>query len=200
MSSKFPTLRDCLRELGRLIQQDHGPTCVTAAQELQAAEKDVADASTKRPADEGTASLNGNEVLILHSKLKIIQTRAAQANKATLEVEKERDELHNQIQQIEEQLQPKRAHTDDDTGDVHEVLAEVDNWDLRDHGVPRHYARRSYSCWCTSCSRVRGRGHGSNSCGPNLMVEGCTRTKQTFWTEDEFGCRDCGEGARKGQT
>jgi hypothetical protein len=28
MSSKRPTLQDCLRELGRLIQQDHGPTCV----------------------------------------------------------------------------------------------------------------------------------------------------------------------------
>ena len=53
-------------------------------------------------------------------------------------------------------------------------------------GVPRHYARRSFSCWRTACSRVRGRGHGSKSCGPNLMVEGCTRTKQTFWTEDEF--------------
>ncbi len=53
-------------------------------------------------------------------------------------------------------------------------------------GVPRHYARRSYSCWCTAYSRVRGRGHGSNSCGPNLMVQGCTRTKQTFWIEDEF--------------
>ncbi len=53
-------------------------------------------------------------------------------------------------------------------------------------GVPRHYARRSFSCWCTSSSRVCGRGHGSNSCGPNLVVQGCTRTKQTFWTEDEF--------------
>jgi hypothetical protein len=30
MSSKRPTLQDCLRELGRLIQQDHGPTCVVA--------------------------------------------------------------------------------------------------------------------------------------------------------------------------
>jgi hypothetical protein len=28
-------------------------------------------------------------------------------------------------------------------------------------GVPRHYARRSFSCWCTTCSRVRVRGHGS---------------------------------------
>ncbi len=32
-------------------------------------------------------------------------------------------------------------------------------------GVPRHYARRSYSCWCQACSRVRGPGHGSNSRG-----------------------------------
>ncbi len=57
MSTKFPTLRDCLRELGRLIQQDHGPTCVAAAQKLQAAEKDAADASTKRSHDDGAASL-----------------------------------------------------------------------------------------------------------------------------------------------
>ena len=124
---------DCLRELGRLIQQDHGPTCVVAAQKLQAAEKDAADASTKRPDDEGAASLNANEVLMLHSRLKIIQSRAAQTNKSGLEAEKQRDELHNQIQQIEEQLQPKRARTDDDAGDAHEKLAEVDNWDLRDH-------------------------------------------------------------------
>jgi hypothetical protein len=67
MSSKFPTLRDCLRELGRLIQQDHGPTCVAAAQEFQATEKDAADASTKRPPVEGAVSLNANEVLMLHS-------------------------------------------------------------------------------------------------------------------------------------
>ena len=109
MSTKFPTLRDCLRELGRQIQQDHGPTCVAAAQELQAAEKDAADASTKRSHDEGAASLNANQVLMLHSRLKIIQARAAQANKAALEAEKERDELHTQIEEIEEQLQPKRA-------------------------------------------------------------------------------------------
>jgi hypothetical protein len=47
MSTKFPTLRDCLRELGRLIQEDHGPTCVVAAQKFQAAEKDADDVSTK---------------------------------------------------------------------------------------------------------------------------------------------------------
>jgi hypothetical protein len=48
MSSKFPTLCDCLREFGRRIDQYHGPTCVAAAQNLQAPEKDAADASTKR--------------------------------------------------------------------------------------------------------------------------------------------------------
>jgi hypothetical protein len=133
MSSKRPTLQDCLRELGRLIQQDHGPTCVAAAQKLQAAEKDAADASTKRSHDEGAASLNANQVLMLHSRLKIIQARAAQANKAALEAEKERDELHTQIEEIEEQLQPKRARSDDHADDAHEIPAEVDNWDLRDH-------------------------------------------------------------------
>jgi hypothetical protein len=119
MSSKRPTLQDCLRELGRLIQQDHGPTCVTAEQKLQAAEKDAADTS--------------NQVLMLHSRLKIIQARAAQANKDALEAEKERDELHTQIEEIEEQLQPKRARSDADAGDAYEIPAEVDNWDLRDH-------------------------------------------------------------------
>jgi hypothetical protein len=75
MSDTHPTIQDCLRELGRLIQQDHDPTCVDAAQKLQAAEKDAADASTKRSHDEGTVSLNTNQVIILHSRLKIIQTR-----------------------------------------------------------------------------------------------------------------------------
>jgi hypothetical protein len=131
--SKRPTFGDYLRELGRLIQQGHDPTCVAAAQKLQAAEKDAADASTKRPADEGAASLNANEVLMLHSRLKIIQERAAQANETALETEKERAELHNQIEQIEEQLHPKRAHTHDDAGDAHEMISEVDNWDLRVH-------------------------------------------------------------------
>jgi hypothetical protein len=30
-------------------------------------------------------------------------------------------------------MQPKRPRTDDDAGDAHEVIAEVENWDLRDH-------------------------------------------------------------------
>ncbi len=70
---------------------------------------------------------------MLHSRLKIIQSRAVQANKAALEAEKERDELHTQIEEIEEQLEFKRARSDADAGDAHEIPAEVDNWDLRDH-------------------------------------------------------------------
>jgi hypothetical protein len=34
---------------------------------------------------------------------------------------------------LKRQLHPKRARTHDDAGDAHEMLAEVDNWDLRDH-------------------------------------------------------------------
>jgi hypothetical protein len=75
MSSKFPTLCDCLRELGRRIDRDRGPTCEDVAQKLQSAEKGAADTSTKRPADDGAASLNANEVLMMHSRLKIIQAR-----------------------------------------------------------------------------------------------------------------------------
>ena len=70
-SSERPTNVDCFRELGRVIQRDHGPTCIAAAQELQAAEKDAADASTKRPADEAG-------VLMLHRRLKMTQQRAAE--------------------------------------------------------------------------------------------------------------------------
>jgi hypothetical protein len=70
---------------------------------------------------------------MLHNTLKIIQECVAQVNKTTLETEKTRDELHNQIDQIELRLHPKRSHTHEDAGDAHEMLAEVDNWDLRVH-------------------------------------------------------------------
>jgi hypothetical protein len=77
-SSERPTNVDCFRELGRVIQWDHGPTCIAAAQELQAAEKDAVDASTKRAADEADASLTANDVLMLHRRLKMSQQRAAE--------------------------------------------------------------------------------------------------------------------------
>jgi hypothetical protein len=70
ISSECPMSVDCLRELGRLIQRDHDPTCVTVTQELQTSEKDVADSSTKRPVDEGGVSRNANDVLMLRVNLK----------------------------------------------------------------------------------------------------------------------------------
>ena len=124
-------------------------------------------------------------------QLEQAKSRAEAANKLALEAEKERDAAEKAVEELKRHLQPKRLRTDDDTGDDHEVLSEVENWDLRDH---RQQA-----------TRVQ-----------NLMVQGCTRTKQTFWTEVEFtvtsspGIRNrdvrvaeivyCGEGARKGQT
>ena len=44
-------------------------------------------------------------------------------------------------------------------------------------GVSRHYAKRPFSCWCKACSRVRGRGVGSQSSRSNLLVPDCTRTQ-----------------------
>jgi hypothetical protein len=38
-------------------------------------------------------------------------------------------------------------------------------------GVTRHYVKRPFSCWCTVCSRVRERGLGSQSSGPDLLVK-----------------------------
>ena len=49
-----------------------------------------------------------------------------------LEAEKERDKLHKELELIEVQLQGKRVHTHDDTGDGHDMHTEVDEWDLRD--------------------------------------------------------------------
>ena len=49
-SSERPTNVDCFRELGQVIQRDHGPTCIVAEQELQSAEKAFI-------ADEAAASL-----------------------------------------------------------------------------------------------------------------------------------------------
>ncbi len=113
-----------------------------------------------------------------------------------------------------------------------EVETEFDNWDLSDHpmqghhsvckgimscfsflflGVPRHYAKRPFSCWYQACSRVRGRGLGSQSSVPHLLVTVCTSTKETAWIvhshiisrdseSREKGCRYCCEGSEKGQT
>ena len=128
MSRDRPTPVDWLRELGRLIQRDHGPTCVAVAQELQTAEKDDTDVSTKRPVDEGVVSCNANDVLMIRVKLKSLEEHTVIVNKSVLEEEKERDKLHQKLEYIEVQLQGKRAHSHDDTGDGHDMHTEVDEW------------------------------------------------------------------------
>ena len=52
--------------------------------------------------------------------------------------------------------------------------------------VTRHYVKRPFTCWCKACSCVSGRGVGSQSSRTDLLVSGCTCTKQTSWTEDQF--------------
>ncbi len=70
-------------------------------------------------------------------KLEQTKAHAKTANKVVLEVEKEKDAA-----ELKRQMQPKRARTDDDPGDAHDLLAE---W---------HYAKRPFSCWCKASSRV----------------------------------------------
>ncbi len=50
-----------------------------------------------------------------------------------LEEEKEQDTAEKAVEELKRQLQPKRDRVLDDTGDAHEMLAEVDNWGLSVH-------------------------------------------------------------------
>ena len=46
---------------------------------------------------------------------------------------KGKDTAEKSVDEQTRQLQPKRSHTHDDAGDAHEMIAEVDNWDLNVH-------------------------------------------------------------------
>ena len=50
------------------------------------------------------------------------------------------------------------------------------------------YAMREHSCWCATCSRVRGRGSalGTSSSGSSLLVPGCSRSSLMVWKEGKF--------------
>ncbi len=58
------------------------------------------------------------------------KSRTEAANKLPLETEKERDATEKAVEELKRHLHPKRARTHDDVGDAHEMIAEVDNWDL----------------------------------------------------------------------
>jgi hypothetical protein len=112
----------CLQELLKRLQDRH-VQCAEAV-----AKKGAADAASA-----ATVSPDPPNVLQAMMQLRQAKSRAEAANKLALEAEKERDAAEKAVEELKRQLQPKRARTDDDAGDAHEQLAEVDNWDLRDH-------------------------------------------------------------------
>jgi hypothetical protein len=68
------------------------------------------------------------ELACLQELLKRLQDRHEKtANKVALEAEKERDAAETAVEELKRQLQPKRARTDDDAGDAHEMLVNVDD-------------------------------------------------------------------------
>jgi hypothetical protein len=66
-------------------------------------------------------------------QLRQAKSREEVSNNLALETEKEQDVVEKAVEELKRHLYPKRARTHDDTGDAHEVLVEVGNWDLRDH-------------------------------------------------------------------
>ncbi len=98
---------------------------------------DCAEAVAKKAAADAVsaATVNPDAPNVLQTMMKLEQANAhaKTANKVALETEKEKDAAEKAVEELKRQLQPKRGHTDDDAGDAHDLLAEFDNWDLRDH-------------------------------------------------------------------
>jgi seryl-tRNA synthetase len=111
-----------LQELLKRLQDRH-VDCAEAVAKKAAA--DAASAATVDP--------DAPNVLQAMMQLQQAKSRAEAANKLALEAEKERDAAEKAVEELKRQLQPKRPRTDDDAGDAHDLLAEFDNWDLRDH-------------------------------------------------------------------
>jgi hypothetical protein len=104
---------------------------------LQDRHVDCAEAVAKKAAADAVsaATVNPDAPNVLQAMMKLEQAnaRAKTANKVALEAEKEKDAAEQAVAELKRQLQPKRARSDDHAGDAHEIPAEVDNWDLRDH-------------------------------------------------------------------
>jgi hypothetical protein len=111
-----------LQELLKRLQDRHVNCAEAVAKKATA---DAASAATVNP--------DAPNVLQTMMKLEWSNARAKTANKVALESEKEKDAAEKEVEELKRQLQPKRAHSDADAGDAHEIHAEVDNWDLRDH-------------------------------------------------------------------
>jgi hypothetical protein len=127
-----------LQELLQRLQDRH-VQCAEAV-----AKKGAADAASA-----AAVSPDAPNVLQAMMQLEQAKTRANAASKLALEAEKEKDAAEQAVEELKRQLQPKRARTHDDAGDAHEVLAEVDNWDLSVHRRKGHSAvgaRRARVC------------------------------------------------------
>ncbi len=123
LSRERTTLLACLQELRKHLQDRHGFRCDQAV--TKKADDDADSAATVSP--------DLPNVLQAMMQLRQAKSRAEVANKLVLEVEKERDATEKAVEELKRQMQPKRPRTDDDAGDAHEMLVNVDNWDLRDH-------------------------------------------------------------------
>jgi hypothetical protein len=110
-----------LQELLKRLQDRH-VDCAEAV-----AKKAAADAASA-----ATVSQDTPNVLQAMMKLERAKARAKTANNVALEAEKEKDAAEKAVEELKRQ-QPKRARTDDDAGDAHDLLAEFDNCDLSDH-------------------------------------------------------------------
>ena len=99
-----------MQELLKRLQDRHGE-CAQAV-----AKKDAADAASA-----ATVSPDTPNVLQAMMQLEQAKSRAEAANKLALEAEKERDAAEKAVEELKRQLQPKRARTDDDAGDAHEM-------------------------------------------------------------------------------
>ncbi len=105
-----------MQELLKRLEQNHG-NCSEAL-----TKKATADAASSV-----IVSPDTKNVLQAMMQLRQAKSRAEATNKVALESEKERDAGEKTVEELKRHLQPKRSHTDDDAGDPHEMLAEVDN-------------------------------------------------------------------------
>jgi hypothetical protein len=123
LSRERTTLLACLQELRKRPLDRHGFRCAQAV-----AKKAAANAASAATVDPDTPN-----VLQAMMKLEQANTRAKTANTLALETEKEKDAAEKAVEELKRQLHPKRARTDDDAGDAHDLLAKFDNFDLSDH-------------------------------------------------------------------
>jgi hypothetical protein len=115
-------MRDCFQEFIKRLEENHG-NCAEAL-----AKKAAPDAVSA-----GTVNPDAPNFLQSMMKLEQVNARAKTTNKVALEAETKIDAAEKAVEELKRQLQPKRPRTDDDAGDAHDLFAEFDKWDLRDH-------------------------------------------------------------------